>query len=375
MDNVTHTLFALTLARTRLGRGGRGSTTALVLASNAPDIDIVATLGGSANYLAWHRGPTHGPLGVIGLAVLTATIVWGGGKLLRSWGPPSGRPIPLKRDPTFSPDAPFGSLLVASLVGVMCHILMDLPTSYGTRLLSPFSSRWYAIDLLPIIDIYLLIALVAGLVVGRRSAAAGRRWAGIVFVLMAINYGGRAVAHHQALDLTERLVGTAGATLPPACDQQPSRSLVVVWPRTLVSRGAGEPCALDIAALPTFFSPFQWRVVRRLPGDYWVDDVDILERRAPAAGRADELGVTIANRWTPAVVEAAKTRTAQIFLAFSRFPDASASVDAGHVTTVRFTDMRFAVIDPARDVRRAAPFTLTVKIGPNHEILQERLGP
>ena len=41
MDNLTHTLFGLTLARTPLGRAGRGVTTALVLASNAPDIDAV----------------------------------------------------------------------------------------------------------------------------------------------------------------------------------------------------------------------------------------------------------------------------------------------------------------------------------------------
>ena len=76
MDNVTHTLFALTLARTPLGRRP-GATAALVLASNAPDIDIVAAFGGSANYLAWHRGPTHGPLGVLGLGLVTAAMVWG----------------------------------------------------------------------------------------------------------------------------------------------------------------------------------------------------------------------------------------------------------------------------------------------------------
>ena len=62
MDNLTHSLFGLTLARTPLGRAGRGTTAALLLASNAPDIDIVVTAGGSANYLAYHRGPTHGPL-------------------------------------------------------------------------------------------------------------------------------------------------------------------------------------------------------------------------------------------------------------------------------------------------------------------------
>jgi len=34
MDNLTHTLFGLTLARTPLGRSGRGVTMALVLASS-----------------------------------------------------------------------------------------------------------------------------------------------------------------------------------------------------------------------------------------------------------------------------------------------------------------------------------------------------
>ena len=52
MDNLTHTLFALTLARTPLARAGRGTTAALILASNAPDIDIVATAGGAVKYLS-----------------------------------------------------------------------------------------------------------------------------------------------------------------------------------------------------------------------------------------------------------------------------------------------------------------------------------
>jgi hypothetical protein len=47
LDNITHTLFGATLARTPLGRAGRGTTAALLLASNAPDVDIVATAGGS----------------------------------------------------------------------------------------------------------------------------------------------------------------------------------------------------------------------------------------------------------------------------------------------------------------------------------------
>ena len=32
----------------------------------------------------------------------------------------------------------------AAMIGVLCHILMDFPTSYGTRLLSPFDWHWFA---------------------------------------------------------------------------------------------------------------------------------------------------------------------------------------------------------------------------------------
>ncbi len=181
MDNVTHTLFGATLARTPLGRAGRGTTTALLLASNAPDIDIVTTLGGAAKYLEWHRGPTHGPLGVVGLGLVTAALVAIGLRLL-------------DRERT-SEHATFGMLVAVSIVGVVFHIFMDLPTSYGTRPLSPFSWQWYAWDWMPIIDIYLLAALAAGLVFGQYFPSARRRNAAIVLLFVGANYGVRAVAH------------------------------------------------------------------------------------------------------------------------------------------------------------------------------------
>ena len=57
---------------------------------------------------------------------------------------------------------------------------MDLPTSYGTRLLSPFDWHWFAVDLMPIVDVYLLAALFAGLLFGQASEASRRRKAAIV---------------------------------------------------------------------------------------------------------------------------------------------------------------------------------------------------
>ena len=160
MDNLTHSLFGLTLARTPLGRGGRGSTIALVLASNAPDIDIVATAGGSAKYLEWHRGPTHGLPGVIGLGLVVAAIGW---LIDRKWGAPE----PADR-------ASFRRLWIVAMIGVACHVLMDLPTSYGTRPFSPFAWTWFAQDWEPIVDIYLLAILAAGLWFGRATDRTAR---------------------------------------------------------------------------------------------------------------------------------------------------------------------------------------------------------
>ena len=81
MDNLTHSLFGLTLAQTPLRRVGPGATLTLVLASNAPDSDIVVAMTrGGAAYLTAHRGSSHGPLGVVGLAIVTAGLVYGGSR-------------------------------------------------------------------------------------------------------------------------------------------------------------------------------------------------------------------------------------------------------------------------------------------------------
>ena len=70
MDNLTHSLFA-TLARMPAARAGRGTTIALIVASNAPDVDILTTAGGGEVF-EWHRGMSHGPIGIVGLGVITA---------------------------------------------------------------------------------------------------------------------------------------------------------------------------------------------------------------------------------------------------------------------------------------------------------------
>ena len=371
MDNLTHSLFGLTLARTALGRRGRGSTVALLLASNAPDIDIVAAAGGAARYLTWHRGPTHGPLGIVGLGFLAAAIAW----TTSRWR--DGRD-----KKAVAPRASLLSLWIISMVGVLCHVLMDLLTSYGTRPLIPFAWTWFAEDWLPIVDVYLLAILGAGLLFGGASNAAGAesrrlRNATIALALALGNYGVRATAHHAAIAAAPRAFG---AQFPAPCDQAvPPGAPIDWWPRPRLNRtpvSAASRCVIEIAAIPEFLSPFRWRLVAHLSNGYEVRTLDLLaDRTREPASQVRLVSMHYPNVWTPTIQQAANAGVAQVFLGFSRFPAARAVVDADGVATVRWTDLRFDA-DIARGVRERAPnlFGATVQLDASGRILRERLG-
>ncbi len=369
MDNLTHSLFALTIARTRLCRAGRGTTVALVLSSSAPDIDILASTRGVLSYLEWHRGPTHGPLGVVGLGFVTAGLVWMG--LCATRGRGGG-----------NRDASFGRLVGISMLGVLLHVGMDVPTSYGTRLLSPFDWHWFAADWMPILDVYLLVALTAGLYFGGRSDATRRRNVAIVLALMVANYAIRGVAHHQAVTLAPRLFGP---TLPERCAGSTSAgALLNRWPGDAFPT-LPEPrrarCLVEVAAVPSFLSPFEWHVIARMSNAYETQDVNVLSPRMLAPAREREVLWQLPSRypdkWTPDAVSAATTRTGQVFLGFSRFPVTRSFRDVGGVTTVRWSDLRFvwdAPLRPGSTMSRNL-FSATVRLDAQGRVLDERLGP
>jgi membrane-bound metal-dependent hydrolase YbcI (DUF457 family) len=377
LDNLTHSLFGLTLARTPLGRTGRGVTAALLLGSNAPDIDIVTTAGGAATYLEWHRGPTHGPIGVVALGLACAALVAAALRLTRrgegSRDRESGRNRAQHHD-EHAP-APFRMLALAAAIGVSCHVLMDLPTSYGTRLLSPFSWTWFATDWLPIVDVYLLAILGVGLWFGRSAPV---RNAVVAIVLMLGYYGFRGGLHARAIAVAPAVFG---AQMPERCTGGPaSKGAIDSWPNKTgdeLRAMAGRRCVVEIAAMPDFISPFHWRLIAQLSGSYEVRTIDLLDRRPWRTSDARILAVRYPNQWTPAAAKASTAPKAKTFLGFSRFPSVRSFIDADGTSTVIWTDLRFVAVDGSIESRRPPPslFGARVRVSADGRVLSEGLSP
>lgn len=278
MDNLTHTLTGLLLARAGLGRTSRGATLAVTLAANLPDVDIVFGLQSTAAYLEHHRNLSHSivgaPLLALGLAALLRAC-------LR--------------------ESRFAWLLAASLTGVAVHVFMDLWTSYGTRVLAPFDATFYAWDLVFIVDPLLLLLLLGTLLATLRMAQPAHI-AALGLGLAVAYVGARGVLHAQARDEAVARVPGGGVT----------RAVV----------------------LPDPLDPFRWRVVADTGSAYWTGEVAL---RGPATRlvKRDKLGET------PAAARAREeSSVARTFLAFSTFPwlEETATADG---TEVVFRDLRF----------------------------------
>ena len=75
MDPLTHTVTGLFLGRAGLKRWTPQAAPILMLAANAPDIDIVAFAGGPLNYLHYHRHLTHAIAAMPVMAILPVLLV------------------------------------------------------------------------------------------------------------------------------------------------------------------------------------------------------------------------------------------------------------------------------------------------------------
>jgi inner membrane protein len=189
LDNLTHSLVGLFLARAGFKHLTPRGAAIMVLAANAPDFDAVSWLFGGAAYIHYHRNITHALIAMPAMALLSVALV-----RLIGWKPVRWMPA-----------------FWIALVAVASHLVLDLTNVYGVRLLLPFSGRWFHWDVTGVIDLAIWAMLLLGVAapaLGRlvgseigenRKDAGNAGWAvTALFLLAAYDYG-RSVAHDRVV--------------------------------------------------------------------------------------------------------------------------------------------------------------------------------
>ena len=274
------------MSRAAGARRPPGTTLALVLASNLPDIDIVLQARSDAAYLLFHRGLTHSLIGLVVLPLVLAAGLW--------WG--------------YGGRTRFGWMVLLCGCGVALHLVYDLTTSWGTMLLYPLSSRRFALDWLFIVDFVTWAVPIVVLVVSRARPARARA-AAVVGMVALLAYGMAAGAlHRSAID------AIVGAEAPRAVGE------AVVFPR--------------------FGAPLRWQGVVVAPAGadapgIWIYQVRGIPPEPVLAGRVDR---TFDDPW---VAAALASRAGQAYLWWARVPVASVAREGDDVT-VTLRDLRYS---------------------------------
>jgi inner membrane protein len=164
MFNSTHTLVGLALARGGLDRWSRHAGWTAVIASNLPDIDIVAGLYDMPAYIEYHRGITHSFLGIPVLSIVLAAAMFRfTGNLFRTF--------------------------VIAVLAMTSHLFLDYLNTYGVRPLLPFDGTWLYGDALFVIDPVFDAVLIAALVAGHFMQGRRRQLALIGLTVVALYVG------------------------------------------------------------------------------------------------------------------------------------------------------------------------------------------
>jgi inner membrane protein len=287
VDNVCHTLVGLAVAHTGLNRRTALATSTAVIAANLPDIDVLV-FATDIPMVSFRRGITHGLPAQLLLPVACAAVMWGIGR---------------RRAAGSDTAAHFGWLLVLSYIGIFTHVFLDFLNTYGVRLLSPLSQRWFYGDAVFIVDVWLWLVLGAGVLLARKG--------------------------------TQRsaLVALAGATIYIGAMFLSARMARAIVENAWITRTGQAPQGLMVGPVP--LTPFRKSIVVDA-GDHYVEgSFTWLPTRVVFDDRT-----TPKNDQLPAVSAARLDPEIGGILVWSRFPYYEIRGVTGG-TEVRVHDMRF----------------------------------
>ena len=308
MDTTTHALAGYVIAKTGLGRDtGKWGTIAGVSAAVFPDLDMVLRPFFSVEFtLRYHRHLTNSVFLIIPFSLLFAWLFVKVSKTKRFW-----------------------IFFLIWVVELLAHTFLDLITSYGTMILSPFSHYRFTLDWVFIIDLFLvstfLFPFIALHIWKKRSQTLARLsvvLAGLYISLCAYN-------HSRALSLAKSYAQETGLD------------------------------TVTIASLPQPLSPFNW-------GNYILTEKKVYQGLVNLVAREDKpaQGGNFISRFlacyqpisqlhyrewekfdnSPWVEKALGLEGVKTFYWFARFPVAR---DRGVVNgnrRVEFFDLRFGSI-------------------------------
>jgi inner membrane protein len=214
LEPVTHFLYGATMSRAGFTRKTALATLTMTLAAEAPDIDMLWYLKGSAVGFVHHRGFTHTVFGIPVIAALVLLLVYILNRLYRRW-----RPLVPPSDSTPPRLLPrWGVLYGLACLAGYSHLFLDFTNNYGIRPLWPLINRWFAWDTVFIIEPVILVFLIAGLLlpalfglvnseIGARSRGPrGRGGAITALILVAIFWGVRDYQHRRAVAAMEAIM-------------------------------------------------------------------------------------------------------------------------------------------------------------------------
>ncbi len=298
MENLTHSLTGVFLARAGLERFTPQATWILLLAANAPDIDIVSAFGGSLNYLHYHRHLTHSLVALPVLPFLCVLLV----RLV------SRKPVRW-----------LGAYCIA-LIGVCSHLLLDLTNIYGVRLLLPFSATWFHLDTTGVIDFWILAVLGTALAaplfsrlvnseigVSGPARGGGRRGFAIFALSFLLLYdGARYLVHARVIE-------------------------------TLDARIYAGAAPLRVGAFPSA-NIFRWHGLAETSDGFSLQDVDVLGEFDPNAGH-----VFYKPEPSPMLEAARLDPVFQQYLRFAQYPywQVTPADQPEGATRVEVMDLRF----------------------------------